>query len=47
MTFMVAAYLVIWLAVFLFVFSIWRRTRSLENEVATLKEVASEKPAAH
>jgi CcmD family protein len=45
MGFMIAAYFVIWLAVFVFVFSIWRRTRSLENEVATLKDVAAEKPA--
>jgi len=44
MAFMIAAYLVIWLAVFVFVFSMLRRERGLESEIAALKEVAGEKP---
>jgi CcmD family protein len=42
---MIAAYLVIWLAVFVFVFLMMRRQRAVENEIAALKEIANEKQA--
>jgi CcmD family protein len=47
MAFMIGAYMVIWLAVFVFVFTMMRRERGLEAEIAALQEMASEKPAAH
>jgi CcmD family protein len=40
MAFMVAAYLVIWLATFLFVFSIMQRQRTIQREIAALRELA-------
>jgi CcmD family protein len=43
MTYMVAAYMVIWFATFAFVFSIRQRQRGLERDIATLKEVAQGK----
>ena len=43
MAYMVAAYLIIWFATFAFLFSIMRRQRSLEREIALLSEVAREK----
>jgi len=45
MAFMIGAYMVIWLAVFVFVFSMMRRERALEVEIAALQETASEAPA--
>lgn len=43
MGYMVAAYLIIWFATFAFLFSIMRRQRNLEREIALLSEVAREK----
>ena len=43
MAFMVAAYLVIWLATFIFVFSIMQRQRTVQREIAALREIAQEK----
>ena len=45
MAFMVGAYMVIWLAVFVFVFMMMRRERQLENDIAVLQEAANENPA--
>jgi CcmD family protein len=42
MAFMVAAYMVIWLAVFVFVFMMMRRERQLESDIAALKEATTE-----
>jgi CcmD family protein len=42
MTYMVAAYLVIWLATFAFVFSISHRQTNLRKELAALQEVVNE-----
>jgi CcmD family protein len=42
MAFMVAAYMVIWLAVFIFVFMMMRRERQLESDIAVLKETTHE-----
>ncbi len=39
MTYMVAGYLIIWLASFAFIFSMVRRQRQLEQEVAVLTEL--------
>ena len=44
MTFMIAAYMVIWLAVFIFVFMMMRRERQLERDIAALKEATTEGP---
>lgn len=44
MAFMVAAYMVIWLAVFVFVFMMMRRERQLESDIAALKEATTEGP---
>ena len=43
MTYMVAAYLVIWIATFAFVFSISHRQTSLRKELAALQDVVNEK----
>jgi CcmD family protein len=43
MAFMVGAYLVIWLATFIFVFSIMQRQRTMQREIAALREIATEK----
>jgi CcmD family protein len=43
MTYMVAAYLVIWIATFAFVFSISHRQTNLRKELAALQEVVNEK----
>ena len=42
MTYMVAAYLVIWLATFAFVFSISHRQTNLRKELVALQEVVHE-----
>ena len=39
MTFMIAAYVVIWLVTFLFVFSIYSRQRSLRREVELMEQL--------
>ena len=39
MAFMVAAYLIIWLASFVFIISMVRRQSHLQREIATLKEL--------
>jgi CcmD family protein len=44
MAFMVAAYMVIWLAVFVFVFMLMRRERQLESDIAALKDASAEGP---
>jgi len=43
MTYMVAAYLVIWVATFAFIFSISHRQTNLRKELAALQEVVNEK----
>jgi CcmD family protein len=43
MTYMVAAYLIIWFATFAFLFSIRQRQRGLERDIVTLKEIAQGK----
>lgn len=43
MTFMVAAYLVIWLAAFVFIFSMVRRQSGLQREIAALQELLKDK----
>ncbi len=45
MTFMVAAYLIIWLAAFAFIFSMMRRQSNLQREIAALRELLKDKPA--
>lgn len=45
MAFMIAAYMVIWLAVFVFVFMMMRRERQLESDIAVLQEAAREDAA--
>lgn len=45
MAFLVAAYLVIWLAAFAFIFNMVRQQNKLQNEIATLKELLREKRA--
>jgi CcmD family protein len=42
MNYMVAAYMVIWLATFAFVFSISHRQTNLRKELAALQEVVNE-----
>ncbi len=44
MTYMVAAYFVIWLASFAFIFSMVHRQRNLEREISALREVMQEGP---
>jgi CcmD family protein len=43
MAFMVAAYLIIWLAAFVFIFSMVRRQSTLQREIASLREIAKER----
>ena len=43
MTYMVAAYLVIWLAAFVFILSMVRRQSTLQREIAALQELAQER----
>lgn len=43
MEFMVAAYLVIWLAAFAFIFNMVRRQGSLQREIDALKEQLRDK----
>ncbi len=43
MIFMVAAYLIIWLAAFVFIFSMMQRQRSIQQEIAALRELARER----
>ena len=46
MAYMVAGYLIIWLASFAFIFSMMQRQRSMQRDIETLKEVSrSEKKA--
>jgi CcmD family protein len=42
MAFMIAAYMVIWLVVFVFVFMMMRRERQLEADIALLKETSGD-----
>jgi CcmD family protein len=44
MIYMVAAYFVIWLASFAFIFSMVDRQRNLEREISALREVMQERP---
>ncbi len=43
MTYMIAAYLVIWVVTFVFVLSMVRRQVNLRKELATIKETAQQK----
>lgn len=43
MAFLVAAYLIIWLAAFAFIFNMVRQQNKLQNEIAMLKELLKEK----
>lgn len=43
MAFMVAAYLIIWLAAFAFIFSMVRRQGALQREIAALRELLKDK----
>jgi len=45
MTFLVAAYLIIWLAAFGFVLNMVRQQNKLQSEIAMLKELLQEKRA--
>ncbi len=45
MAFLVAAYLIIWLAAFAFVLNMVRQQSKLQNEIAMLKELLQEKRA--
>jgi CcmD family protein len=45
MTFMVAAYLVIWLAAFVFILSMMRRQSNLQREISALRELSQERDA--
>ncbi len=40
MTYMVAGYLIIWIASFAFIFSMVQRQRSLQREIEQLKDLA-------
>ncbi len=44
MTYMVAAYFVIWLASFAFILSMVRRQRNLQREIESLRELVQERP---
>jgi CcmD family protein len=44
MPFMVAAYLVIWLASFAFIISMVRRQANLQREISALRELVQERP---
>jgi CcmD family protein len=43
MTYMVAAYMIIWFASFALIFSMVRRQQNLERDLATIKEVAQDR----
>lgn len=43
MAFMVAAYLVIWLAAFAFIFNMMRQQSKLQREIETLRELLKDK----
>ena len=43
MSYMIAAYLIIWIATFAFVFSINQRQSNLRKELVALQEVVNEK----
>ncbi len=43
MAYMVAAYLIIWLASFVFIFSMVRRQSALQREISSLRELAQER----
>lgn len=43
MAFLVAAYLIIWLAAFAFIFNMVRQQNKLQNEITSLKELLKEK----
>ena len=43
MAFMVAAYLIVWLAAFVFIFSMMQRQRNLQKEITALQELAKER----
>jgi CcmD family protein len=45
MAFMVAAYLIIWLAAFIFILSIVRRQSTLQREISSLRELVREHDA--
>lgn len=45
MAFMVAAYLIIWLATFAFILNMVHQQNKLQNEIALLKELLKEKRA--
>ena len=45
MSYMIAAYLIIWGASFAFILSMVRRQANIQRELATLRELTSEKPA--
>ncbi len=45
MAFMVAAYLVIWLAAFVFILSMARRQSNLQREISALRELSQERDA--
>lgn len=43
MAFMLAAYLIIWLAAFAFIFSMMRRQSGLQREISSLRELVQER----
>ncbi len=45
MNFMIAAYLVIWLASFVLIFNMVRQQAALQRDIATLKELLENKQA--
>lgn len=45
MAYMIAGYLIIWLAVFAFVLSLVRRQSNLQREITALKELLAERQA--
>ena len=47
MAYMVAGYLIIWLASFVFIMTMVQRQRSLQREIETLKDVAREPETPH
>lgn len=45
MTYMIAAYLVIWAVVFVLVFSMMRRQANMQREIAALRDTVGERKA--
>lgn len=43
MAYMIAGYMIIWVASFVFIFSMVRRQASIERELAALKDAVGEK----